>query len=507
MAKKGIIPSTILTVAVTVLMALSFFAEENYETKNYSSENKQYRSAQATYQIYLDGNKIGLINSKEELYDLINEEQKEIKNEYKVDQVYPPKGFQIIRKFTHDNHLSTVEEIYDAIKTDKAFTLKGYAITIRSTEEGVEPQYIYVLNQEVFKEALENVVKTFIGETRYEQFLTNTQPEIIDTGYIIENMFFQENIAVKESLINSDEKIYTDVNELTKFLLFDENPQSKEYTVKAGDTIESIAEASELNVTELLIANDEITSEDTLLAIGQKINVALINPLLNLTYDELETTDDRVFYKTEYIEDPNQYVGYKKVQTQGENGIERVTNRVRYINGFQSGSVFEVGEKKIIKATVNEVIVRGTKKYQTNTGGTIVDIGNTNWLWPTDSYRIYSNFGWRGGEYHDGIDIPRPAGSPIYAALDGVVINAGRGGPAGSSAGINVVIMHDNGYSTVYAHCSVVYVKVNQEVKQGDVIAGVGMTGVASGNHLHFGLFRGVPYSNGKGINPLPLYR
>lgn len=506
MVKKGIILCTVLTIAVTILMTLSFLAEENYETENYSSANKQYRSAQAIYQIYLNGNKIGLINSKDELYNLINEEQKEIKNEYKVDQVYPPKGFQIVRKYTHDNQLSTVEEIYNIIKTDKAFTLKGYAITIRSNEEGVEPQYIYVLDQKVFKEALENIVKTFIGDTRYEQFLTSTQPEIIDTGFIIENMFFQENITIKESLINSDEKIYTDVNELTKFLLFDKNPQSKEYIVKSGDTIESIAEENELNITELLIANDEIPSEDTLLAIGQKINVALINPLLNLTYDELETTDNRVFYKTEYVDDPTQYIGYKKVQTNGENGIERVTNRVRYINGFQSGSVFEVGDGKIIKPTINEVIIRGTKQYPTG-GGTIIDIGNTNWLWPTDSYRIYSNFGWRGGEYHDGIDIPRPAGSPIYAALDGVVINASRGGPAGPSAGINVVIMHANGYSTVYAHCSTVYVKVNQEVKQGDVIAGVGMTGVASGNHLHFGVFKGVPYSNGKGINPLPLYR
>ena len=501
MHKKSIILCTLITILITILLTINFITEENY------------KEATTIYQVYLDGNKIGLINSKDELYALINKEQTEIKDEYKVDQVYPPKGFKIIKKNTYENNIRTVEDIYEYIKDDKSFTLKGYTITIKSKEDGVEPQYIYVLDQNIFKEALENVVKIFIGEERYKQFLNNTQPEVIDIGFIIEKMYFQEIISIKESYISSSEKIYTDVTELTKYLLFDENISTKEYIVEKGDTIESIAEDNEMNVTELLIANDNIASEDTLLAIGQKINVAIINPVLNLTYNELVTDDIKVYFETEYIDDSTQYVGYNKVKTEGENGIERVTNRVQLVNGIQTDLAEEVGERKVIKTKVNKVIVRGTKK-RPSSGGVIPPSITTDsaWAWPTNSsFYLTSSYGWRTingvRDFHDGLDIPRPAGSPIYAALDGEVINAGYRGPAGSNAGLNVVIMHSNGYSTVYAHCSVVYVKKGQKVRKGQTIAGVGMTGWATGNHLHFGLFLGEPYSHGKGLNPLQLWR
>lgn len=499
--KISFIVSSFVALLSIILLILGFSTNENYDM------------ATSKYQVYLDGNKIGLISSKNELYDLINQRQAEIKKEYNVDQVYPPKGFQIIKKNTYENEVSTVEDIYDIIQEDKTFTLKGYTITITSEDEDTEPIYIYVLDQNVFREALENVVKTFIGEERYQQYVEENQPEIVDTGFIIESMYFQEKIKIKESYISSEEKIYTDASELTKHLLFKDNQSTKEYTVVQGDTIETVAEANELNVNELLLVNDDIESEDTLLAVGQKINVALIDPMLNLVYENLEVSDTKKYYQTEYIDDPNQYEGYRKVKTAGEDGISRVTLRVQYVNGVQSTEVaFSAAADQIIKPVVNEVIIRGTKKHSTSGGSVIIINDNSNWGWPTDStYYTSSSFGWRtlGGvrEFHDGLDIPRPAGSPIYAALDGLVINAGWGGYAGSSAGYNVVIQHANGYSTVYAHCSKIYVKNGQTVSKGQLIAGVGQTGRAFGNHLHFGVFVGVPYSNGRGINPLQFYK
>lgn len=474
--------------------------------------NESYSFASSMYQVYLDGNKIGIISSKAELYNLINKKQAEIKEEYNVDQVYPPKGFQIVKKNTYEEEESTVEEIYNIIKKDKAFTLKGYTITIKNEDEETEPLYIYVLDEEVFRTALENVVKTFVGEERYQQYINDTQEEIVDTGYIIERMCFEEKIKIKETYISTEETIYMDANELTKYLLFGENQSTKEYTVVQGDTVEKVAEANELNVNELLLVNDDIKSEDTLLAVGQKINVALINPVLNFVYENLEVSDTKKYYQTEYIDDPTQYVGYKKVQTAGEDGITRVTVRVQYVNGIQSTMVGFGVPDKVIKPVVNEVIVRGTKKTSASGNQVIIISDNSTWAWPTDStYYTSSSYGWRNlngvREFHDGLDIPRPAGSPIYAALDGVVINSGWGGYAGSSAGYNVVIQHDNGYSTVYAHCSKLYVKKGQTVEKGQLIAAVGQSGRAYGYHLHFGVFVGVPYSHGKGLNPLQFYK
>ena len=192
---KGLIICSLLAILSTILLGFSFADMEETEEPI------------STYQVYLDGEKIGLIDSKEDLYSLINKEQVEIKDEYKVEQVYPPKGFKIIQKNTYDENITTVEKVYDEIKDQKQFTIKGYTITIKSDLEGAEPIYLYVLDDKLFEEAVYNVITTFIGKERYQQYIAGEQPEIVDTGYIIETMNFKEKISIKESFISVDEKI------------------------------------------------------------------------------------------------------------------------------------------------------------------------------------------------------------------------------------------------------------------------------------------------------------
>ncbi len=496
---KSTIICALITILIGLLVAMNFLAE------------KKYSLPTQIYQVYLDGNKIGLIDSKEELYSLINQEQSAIKNEYNVDQVYPPKGFQIIKKNTYNKDLTTVEKVYDSIKDEKKFTIKGYTITVKPDVENATPTYIYVLDQDIFEEALNNVVETFIGEERYEQYKNNTQSEIIDTGYIIENMYFKDKITIKESYISVDETIYTDATELTKYLLFGDNESQIEYTVTKGDTIASIAEKNKLNVEELLIANDELESEDTLLAIGQKINVALIDPVLSLVYEELIVADVEEQYQSIVETDSSKYTDYSKVKQEGINGINRITSRVQFVNGEQSSGGTIVAPEVVIRPVQNKITIKGTKKHQYSSGGgnsQYVDTGAA-WAWPTNSpYIITSEYGYRWGTLHDGMDISGTGyGSPIYAALDGVVVQAQYGGIVGRTAGLNVVINHQNGWYTVYAHCSKVYVKAGQRVSRKQRIAAMGNTGNVTGTHLHFGLFRGEPYSSGsKSYNPRTLW-
>lgn len=477
---------------------------------------------ESIYQVYLDGEKIGLINSKDDLYSLINQEQKEIKEEYDVNQVYPPKGFKIIRHNTYANQLSTVENVYESIKSKKQFTIKGYSITIKGSLEGLEPQYIYVIDKDIFEEALESVVETFIGEARFQQYLTSSQPTVTTTGMIIENMYFDETITIKESYISVDENIYTDVNDLTKFLLFGTNTNYKEYKVKQGDTIENIAEANGINSNALLMVNDGIDTEDTLLAIGQKLNVAAITPVLSLVYDAILTEDQETMYNTTYENDSTMYVGKTKVKTQGVKGIDRVTSAVRIINGQRSENATTLGSETI-KAPQNEVVLKGTKKYTINIGPQNPVTISGSWAWPTNKgYIVTSWFGYRmlykKWDFHDGIDISGTGkGSPIYAANDGVVYCSGYDisrskQQCGTVSGGQVIIIdHQNGYYTMYAHM----VKGSQRVKTGDkvsrgqVIGGMGATGQATGVHVHFALTSGAPpHRFGcKFLDPMKLYK
>ena len=125
-------------------------------------------------------------------------------------------------------------------------------------------------------------------------------------------------------------------------------------------------------------------------------------------------------------------------------------------------------------------------------------------IWPVVG-RVSSGFGMRGGgktksgrvrrgQFHNGIDIPMPKGSPILAAKSGVVVEAG----AAWGYGQRVVVDHGNGVRTLYAHCSKLLVKKGQRVVQGQRLATVGRTGRATCNHLHF-----VVYVKGKARNPV----
>lgn len=108
-------------------------------------------------------------------------------------------------------------------------------------------------------------------------------------------------------------------------------------------------------------------------------------------------------------------------------------------------------------------------------------------LWPLRG-RITSPFGGRqifGGEnFHRGLDIAAPSGTPIAASAGGQVIWAGPKGTYGNL----VKIDHGNGFTTYYAHCSELLVQEGDQVTQGQTIALVGSTGRSTGPHCHFEL-------------------
>lgn len=123
---------------------------------------------------------------------------------------------------------------------------------------------------------------------------------------------------------------------------------------------------------------------------------------------------------------------------------------------------------------------------------------------PLDYRRVSSPFGMRihpvFGEprFHTGVDLTAPAGTPIYAAAAGTVEMA----VSGRGYGKHIVLRHDNGYSTHYAHLSLFAgaLKVGQRIEQGQVIGYVGRTGTATGPHLHFEVRK-----DGHPVDPMTL--
>ena len=123
-------------------------------------------------------------------------------------------------------------------------------------------------------------------------------------------------------------------------------------------------------------------------------------------------------------------------------------------------------------------------------------------IWPVHG-RLASGYQWRrdpitgGRQFHSGIDVAAPRGTPILAAADGVVKEARRMGGYGNC----VVIDHGNGLETLYAHMSRMHVKPGDPVGRADLIGEVGSTGRSVGPHLHYEI-----HENGVKVNPLKHY-
>ena len=120
---------------------------------------------------------------------------------------------------------------------------------------------------------------------------------------------------------------------------------------------------------------------------------------------------------------------------------------------------------------------------------------------PLKEWCLNAPFGWRDSplsgtlEFHSGADLSGKEGTPIHAAFSGQVTEAGFH----ESYGNYLILDHANGFTTLYAHCSRLLVRMGDRVKKGQLIGKIGATGAATGPHLHFEL-----RLNGVCLDPLP---
>ena len=176
--------------------------------------------------------------------------------------------------------------------------------------------------------------------------------------------------------------------------------------------------------------------------------------LVEIVYDETMYTDERVLEQT------------------GHRGRRVTLYEEKALNGE---TVSVVSSVTVDVAPVNEIVRVGTKEH----------ISTGTYLWPSEGV-LTSTFGRRyvavGSSFHKGIDVADAYGSSITASDGGVVLFAGWE----SGYGKLVKLQHENGDVTYYGHCSSLLVSEGDVVQQGQEIALMGSTGVASGVHVHF---------------------
>ncbi len=185
---------------------------------------------------------------------------------------------------------------------------------------------------------------------------------------------------------------------------------------------------------------------------------------------------------------------------------------IAQLNANQIAEVYRMNDEA--KAQINELL---SPEYDAlwddliGSTGVIISpntsyVGTSIFAWPLDGdYTITSPFGTRVDpisgivKTHGGTDIAAPTGTPLLAAADGVVVTASY---QDKGYGYYVKIKHDDTYSTLYGHCSVLHVTVGQTVKQGQLIAEVGSTGYSTGPHVHYEVIQ-----NGVRVDAMWFYK
>jgi len=245
-----------------------------------------------------------------------------------------------------------------------------------------------------------------------------------------------------------------------------------EYTVEEGDTVSTIAEKFGVSVDTVRWQN-ELKSKDQI-KVGQTLEIL---PITGVSH-KVQKGDTVYSIAKKYDTSPQAIVDYP-------------------YNAFINDETFElaIGQTVIVPDGIMPEAIPWSPvarvRQVTPDAGTVVASGQ--FAWPA-SGTITQRFAW----YHKGIDIANRAAPNILAADSGTVIVAGW--PDGYGYGNRVMIDHGNGYQTLYAHMSSIYVVVGQTVRRGDAIGKMGSTGRSTGIHLHFEIRRGGTF-----LDPLTI--
>lgn len=319
-----------------------------------------------------------------------------------------------------------------------------------------------------------HLIKTDLNKTLV------SENALVHSDELAESIINHSDDIVTATVLTIDEKIVaTDVNKekieasLNKYLL----------NYKKENGVENVEFSNDYKIKNVYLLKSELTK---LLTTETYLNSS--NNAFSVQSVSTVTVMESIPFKTEKTESNTLSAGTKKIVEQGVLGQKEVTYKIYSLNGKETKRT--VIESTVVAEPVTQKVVVGTKRVIAADKN-----GDAVMMWPVKRVeRSYVSSYVGDGRGHKGMDIVAPAGTPIYAAAGGTVTHSGWDS---SGYGYKIIVKHSNGYETLYAHCSALYVKKGDTVARGENIAAVGTTGRSTGNHLHFEVRK-----NGKFTDP-----
>lgn len=409
------------------------------------------------YDIHIGQESLGLVRKEASLNKVLDDLKNELKTTYDMEVVLED-DLELKRVNVLNDKITNEDKLKDNIKNKISFLVKGYTLEI-------DGQLVGALKTKAEMEDVINSIKEPYEEEA-EKSGELKEVKLLEKVVVEKQDIPLYKMTDKEHLINAVKEGGTDI---------------QTHTVEVGETLWTIAKIYDTTMDELIEANQDRNPDD--LQIGDEIKLIKSKPLLTVATVSDITYDENIKFESEVELNDSMYNNEKTVKVQGKEGKARIVAKEVKHNGKLISK--DIVKEEVIEEPVRELVVKGTKEVPKTRA--------TGQLAMATRGRISSRYGMRNGRMHRGLDIAASIGTPINAADGGKVISAGWSGSYGNL----VVIDHENGYKTKYAHCSKILVKPGQRVYKGEQIAKVGNTGRSTGPHLHIEVLK-----NGQNVNP-----
>ncbi len=424
----------------------------------------KYANAKATYAVVVDGTCIGVTDDRE-ICDRIVTELSESEAGLVGAGVALSNTIAYEPNKDKDAKVLTTDEMAEALRRSVSFKAKGYAITVN------EQPIVAVATEEEARGVVSDLRAVYIAAIMSSANAT------------VEDVFIREQVGIEECEVTSD---MFRTREEAVLVLSRGTDKILNYTVRRGDSVWAIASANKMSVDDLLKANPEV-GNGNLIREGQSLNLVVPDPYVTFESKEVITYTVAIPYVVEVTNNADLWPWQETVVQAGRSGQKEICQQITRENGKEVSRV--TLSEKVLSHPVTKKISRGSKQ--------VPAMGSGEMAWPCQG-SITSNYGWRWGKFHQGIDIGASRGTQIIAADSGMVSYAGWSG----GYGYLVKIDHGGGKVTWYGHQSKMAVKTGDTVAKGDVIGYVGSTGVSTGPHLHFEVHQGSSTKN-----PLSFYK
>lgn len=466
MIKKAVI-SVLLLSGFTYNMAFANEAESNSDLKE-------------IYHIYSNGEYVGALSDTTGIQEMIDRKMEASSSQYEDLSLKAGSDLSVVSEQVFTSSTKDKETLQ---KLDKLIEVEATAFALSVNDEIA----VYVKDLATYQETLRKFKLNFITEeqlTTLEARSSSSEslPDLQENETRISKLILKEKVSGVTSSTTPDEVVTAD--EAVKLLL-NGAVEQETYTVATGDVLGSIASKFDLTAAEIMKLNPGIT-DSSLLQIGQTLNVTVLKPLINVEAHYEKKVVEVIKQSKTVKESDDMYKGDTKVQQEGSDGEKVATYLLRKENGTLVGQ--SIQEETVLVEPIEHIVLKGTKVIPSRGAGTFA--------WPAEGGYISSKMGYRWGRQHEGIDIARPSGYTIKASDNGIVIASGMHDTYGN----RVVIDHQNGYKTTYAHMSSLSVSVGDIVPQGSKLGVMGSTGRSTGTHLHFEVEK-----NGATIDPLTV--